>query len=165
MCGHCGWDNKKTAPVKTGAVFCLQLFSLVDAGLLAILAQTLETEHAVHLGEQGIVSADTDVLAGMDAGAALADQDVAGLDELTVGALGTQALGLRVTAVLGGAAALLVGEELKTNTDHDTDHPFLEILDGEESIFLQNLDVVGELVMELGKVDHQARQKLSLIHI
>ena len=60
----------------------------------------------------------------MDAGAALANQNVAGLDKLTIGALGTQALGLGVTAVLGGAAALLVGEELKTNTNHDTDHPF-----------------------------------------
>ena len=60
----------------------------------------------------------------MDAGAALADQDVAGLDELTVGALGTQALGLGVTAVLGGAAALLMSEKLMTDTTHDTDHPF-----------------------------------------
>ena len=45
-------------------------------------------------------------------------------DELTVGTLGAKALGLGITAVLGGAAALLVGEELKTNTNHDTDHPF-----------------------------------------
>ena len=56
--------------------------------------------------------------------APLLDQDVAGQDELTVGTLGAKALGLGITAVLGGAAALLVGEELKTNTNHDTDHPF-----------------------------------------
>ena len=60
----------------------------------------------------------------MDAGAALTNQNVASLDELTVGALGTKALGLGVTAVLGGAAALLMSEELKTQTNHDTDHPF-----------------------------------------
>ena len=64
------------------------------------------------------------VHAGVNVGAALTNQDVASLDELTIGALGTQALGLGVTAVLGGAAALFVGEELKTNTNHDTDHPF-----------------------------------------
>ena len=56
--------------------------------------------------------------------AAVRVEDVAGLDELTVGTLGAKALGLGITAVLGGAAALLVGEELKTNTNHDTDHPF-----------------------------------------
>ena len=63
-----------------------QLLSLVNRSLLTILAQTLKAEHAVHLGEQGIVSADTDVHTGMNAGAALADQDIAGLNELTVGA-------------------------------------------------------------------------------
>ena len=57
----------------------------------------------------------------------VAHQDVASLNELTIGTLGAQALGVGVTAVLGRAAALLVGEELKTNTNHDTDHPFLRV--------------------------------------
>ena len=90
----------------------------------SILAQALEAQHAVRGGEQGVVAADAHVHAGVNVGAALTDQDVAGLDELTIRALGTQALGLGVTAVLGRAAALFVGEELKTNTNHDTDHPF-----------------------------------------
>ena len=63
----------------------------------------------------------------MDVSAALANQNIAGLDELTISALGTQALGVRVTAVLGRAAALLVGEELKTNTNPDTGPSFLQI--------------------------------------
>ena len=82
------------------------LFSLVHAGLLAILAQPLKAEHAVRLGEQGVVGADTHVHTGVDVGAALADQDISGLDELTVGALGPKALGFGVTAVLGGAAEI-----------------------------------------------------------
>ena len=48
----------------------------------------------------------------MDVGTTLTDQDVAGQHELTVGTLNAQALGLGVTAVLGGADALLVSEQL-----------------------------------------------------
>ena len=110
-----------------------KLLGSVNRSLLTILTLALETEHAVHLGEQGIVSADTNVHTGMDVGAALADQDVAGLDKLTISALGTQALGLGVTAVLGGAAALLVGEELKTNTNHVRDHPFCRMMERNQS--------------------------------
>ena len=82
------------------------------------LAETLETEHAALLGVEGIVRADTDVDARMDVGAALAHKNVAGENELTVSALGTKALGVGVAAVLRGAAALLVGEKLKTDVQH-----------------------------------------------
>ena len=115
---------KKTPPTIVGGVFMIQLLGGVDRDLLAILAQALETDNTVSLGKEGIVGADAHVLAGVNVRAALTHQDVAGLDELTVGTLGAKALGLGITAVLGGAAALLVGEELKTNTNHDTDHPF-----------------------------------------
>ena len=54
----------------------------------------------------------------MDVGAALAHKNVAGENELTVSALGAKALGVRVAAVLRGAAALLVGEKLKTDVQH-----------------------------------------------
>ena len=82
------------------------LLSSVNRSLLTILAQALEAQHAVRGGEQGVVAADAHVHAGVNVGAALTDQDVAGLDKLTIRALGTQALGLGVTAVLGRAAAL-----------------------------------------------------------
>ena len=101
------------------------LLGSVNRSLLTILALALEAKHAVRGGEQGVVAADAHVHTGVNVRAALTDKNVAGLDELAVGALGAKALGLRVTAVLGGAAALLVGEELKTNTNHDRDHPFL----------------------------------------
>ena len=71
-----------------------------------------EANDTVHGSEQSIVSALADVHTGMDVSAALTHQDVASLNELTIGALGAQALGVGITAVLGGAAALRVGEEL-----------------------------------------------------
>ena len=61
------------------------------------------------------VAALADIDAGVDMGAPPADQDVAGQDELTVTPLHTQTLGLGIAAVAGGADALLVGEELKTD--------------------------------------------------
>ena len=93
--------------------FFQQLLLLgVNADALTILAPTLETNDAVRLSEQGVVRADAHVGTGMDVGTTLTDQDVAGQNELTVGTLNAQALGLGVTAVLGGANALLVSEEL-----------------------------------------------------
>ena len=65
--------------------------------------------------EQGVVLADTDVVARMNVRASLTNEDVASQNELTVSALGAKALGVRVAAVLRGAAALLVGEKLKTD--------------------------------------------------
>ena len=79
----------------------------LDGDLLAVLAQVGETHHAVSLGEQGVVGADADIHTGMDVSAALADENVAGLDELAVRPLGTETLGVGITAVLGGAAAFL----------------------------------------------------------
>ena len=54
----------------------------------------------------------------MDVGTALTDQDVAGQDELTVAPLDAQTLGHGVTAVPGGAHALFMGKELKSDVKH-----------------------------------------------
>lgn len=116
---------KKTPPAIVGGVFMIQLLGGVDRDLLAVLAQALETDNTVSLGKEGIVGADAHVLAGVNVRAALTHQDVAGLDELTVGTLGAKALGLGITAVLGGAAALLVGEELQTDHHHNKGPSFL----------------------------------------
>jgi len=51
-------------------------------------------------------------------GAPLPDQDVAGQDKLAVAPLGAKALGLGIAAVPGGANALFMGEELKTDIQH-----------------------------------------------
>src|SRR5690606_38888961 len=59
-------------------------------------------------GEEGVVLAPADVVAGVEVGAALTHDDHAGLDDLTAEALHTEALGVGVAAVPGGAGALLV---------------------------------------------------------
>ena len=57
--------------------------------------------------------------------ATLANQNVAGQNVLTIRTLGTQALGLGITAVLGGAHTFFVGEELQTNVQHISVPSFL----------------------------------------
>ncbi len=97
----------------------------VNRNLLTILAQTLEADNTVGLGKQRVIAADANVGAGVDVGAALADQDVAGQNELTISALGAKALGLGITAVLGGAHTFFMGKELQTNVQHNAVPSFL----------------------------------------
>lgn len=92
--------------------------SLVNRNLFPIFAQTFKTDHAVRLGEQGVVAAAADIHTGVNVGAALADEDIAGQHVLPVGPLGPQALALGITAVLSRTNALLMGEELQTNVHH-----------------------------------------------
>ena len=95
-----------------------KLLLSVHRALLAILAHALELDLTVNQSKQGVVAADADIVAGMDVSASLANQDVASQNELTVSALHAQTLGLGVTAVLGGAAALLMGKELEADLHH-----------------------------------------------
>ena len=85
---------------------------LVDADLLLVLADALELDLAADHGEKGIVGASADVHAGMDLGASLADEDVAREDVLAVAALRAEALGVGISAVLGGAHSLFMSEKL-----------------------------------------------------
>src|SRR6266511_3067789 len=70
----------------------------VDAGELAA-ADLVVDDAAGGLGEQRVVTATADVEAGVDAGAALADQDRPRGDELAAEPLHTEPLGLGVAAV------------------------------------------------------------------
>ena len=124
---------KEKTRTKRFGFFRSFLFSNVHASLLAILAELLKTKHAVYLGKQGVVFADTDVDAGMDVGTTLANENVAGENELTVSALGAKALGLGVTAVLGGAHTFFMSEELKTDVHHGKFHPFCKMMRGQET--------------------------------
>ena len=105
---------------RTGFVrgFHNKLLFCVDRAHLAILAHTLELDLAVDQSEQRIVLADTDVVARMNVRTSLTDEDVASQNELTDSALGTESLRFGITAVLGGAAAFLMREELETNIKH-----------------------------------------------
>ena len=103
-----------------------QLLLSVNGALTAILALTLELDGTVNQSKQGVILADTNVDTGMDVGASLANQDVAGQNELTISTLHAQALGLGITAVLGGTAARVVSEELNTNLQHGVTPPKLQ---------------------------------------
>ncbi len=59
-------------------------------------------------GEQGVVAAAADVDAGVEVGAALADDDLARADDLAAEALHAEALRVGVATVAGGACALFV---------------------------------------------------------
>ena len=57
-------------------------------------------------------------------GAALTDQDVAGQNKLTVAALNAEALGLGITAVLGGAHTFLWAKNCRPMFSIFQYHPF-----------------------------------------
>lgn len=61
--------------------------------------------------EQGIVFATADVLAGMEVGTTLANDDVASDDVLATEALHAKSLGMRVAAVTGGAKTFFMSHE------------------------------------------------------
>ena len=103
----------------------LKGYLLLDSAALAVTANALEMNAAINQSVQGVIAADADALTRMDVGAALTDQNVAGQNKLTVAALNAEALGLGITAVLGGAHTFFVGEELQTNVQHISVPSFL----------------------------------------
>jgi hypothetical protein len=74
-------------------------------------AQRGELHRARRAGVQRVVAAHTDALAGLEATAALAHDDLAAGDGLAGEHLHAEALGVRVAAVAGGAEALLMCHE------------------------------------------------------
>ena len=63
-------------------------------------------------GEQRVVATTADAGAGVEVGAALADDDLAGVDDLAAEPLDAEALGVGVATVLGRGRALLVCHDL-----------------------------------------------------
>jgi len=86
------------------------LLDRINAGALSVFAHTLETDYAVYLSEERIIRAAADIVAGMDVGASLLDEDVACQYELTVGTLYAKALGLGITTVLRGTHTFFMSE-------------------------------------------------------
>ena len=70
-----------------GIPYCILLLGSVDGAHFAILAHTLELDVTVDLSEQGVVLANADVVARMDMGASLTNQNIAGQNELTISTL------------------------------------------------------------------------------
>src|SRR5512137_2130219 len=71
----------------------------------------IESHAAIGERENRMVAADAHALAGVELGAALADDDVAGDDGLAAEFLHAEALAARVATVLDGALSFLVGHE------------------------------------------------------
>src|SRR5918999_2543563 len=84
----------------------------LDADALACLAFVGEPHLAVGGGEQRVILAHSDVLAGVEGAAALSDDDRPRKDELSVAALDAEALAGAVASVLAGRAGLLVCHRL-----------------------------------------------------
>ena len=80
-------------------------------GLLAA-RDVLELNNTVNKSEESVVSADTDVLAGMNRGASLSDDDVAGFYSLTVGLLDAETLCFAVASVLSRADTFFMSKKL-----------------------------------------------------
>ena len=88
-------------------------------------AQALETDNTVSLGKEGIVGADAHVLAGVNVRAALAHQDVAGQNKLTVSTLGPRRLDSESRPFLVEPIPFFMGEELQTDIQHNSVPSFL----------------------------------------
>src|SRR5262249_5398266 len=68
----------------------------------------VERDRALDEGEDGVVAAQSDIVARMELGAALAHDDVAGHDDLAAEALDAEAASLGIAAVARGAAGFLM---------------------------------------------------------
>src|SRR5262245_31839284 len=86
----------------------------VDRHLLAVLVLELEPDDAIHQGKERVVVGPTDVLPGVELGAALAHDDAAGSHDLTTIALHAEVLGIAVPAVAARAYTLLVSHPILT---------------------------------------------------
>src|SRR5690606_361760 len=80
----------------------------VDRDELPRAAAPLETHHAIDQREQRVILPAAHVLARVELGSTLPDQDVAGKDVLPAEALHAEPLRVRVAAVPAGADSLLV---------------------------------------------------------
>src|SRR5256885_12599108 len=76
--------------------------------LFVVRAPEAELDLAVHFCEKGMVLPDPDVVPGMDAGTALANDDAARGYDLPAVALDAETLCFRVAAVAGTAACFLM---------------------------------------------------------
>src|SRR5579872_3541023 len=77
-----------------------------------------ELDRPLGEGEERVVATDADVLAGVELGAALADDDVPRDDPLPAKALHAQPLRVRVATVAGGTGAFLRGKKLQVKAEH-----------------------------------------------
>src|SRR5262245_18298099 len=80
----------------------------VNGNLHSLLVLVLELHHAIHQRKDGVISAESDVLAGTEFGAPLPDDNVSGEHLLSTVALHAEILRIGIASVAAGADALLV---------------------------------------------------------
>lgn len=110
----------------------------INADLAALFAERLILHDTVDLGIDGPVAADADIGAGMDPRAALADEDGAGLDDLTAEALDAASLAVAIATVGRTTATLFCCHKIYLPTQ-----PPLKLRGGVEGIlspYIRNLD-------------------------
>lgn len=93
------------------------LFLRIDGDLLFVPAEALELHDAVDEGEERIVLAKPDVVARVELGAALADENVAREHFLPVAALYAEALCLAVAPVVGRTGTFFMRKYFQKNHD------------------------------------------------
>ena len=72
---------------------------------------TIKLNPAIHEGEDGVIAAKADVPAGNELRSALADDDIAGDDDLSAEFLDAKTLALAVATVFDGSLSFLVGHK------------------------------------------------------
>ena len=87
----------------------------LNAGLpLYPASAAIETHLAVHQGENRVIAAETDILAGLEFRSALADDDVPGNDCLAAKFFDTQSLADAVATVLDASLTFLVSHKIES---------------------------------------------------
>ena len=81
-----------------------------------------ELNFAIDEGEQRVVSALADILAGMELRATLPDQDRPCCDGRTAESLHAEALGIRVTTVASGSSTFCLRHDSALRNGGDLDH-------------------------------------------
>ena len=95
-------------------------FYFVNADLLSVFAQSFKADDAVDKREKGIVFADADVVAGVELGAALTDENIARKHFLPVRTLYAEAFRLAVAPVVGRAGSLFMSKQTAVSYTHLT---------------------------------------------
>ena len=97
--------NKKSRDVTKASRLCCKTVTAVSVGFdrnrLAVVTSFAEGHDAVCFCKNGIVLSDSDIGTGMELGAALANDDVAGANHFASEALDAQSFRFRVATVLG----------------------------------------------------------------
>lgn len=81
----------------------------IDADVFSVLS-IFEFNHSVDKSVKSIIASSADIVARMEFGASLTDEDIAGKNRLSVAPLHSQSLSRRISAVFGRAAALFVSK-------------------------------------------------------